>query len=106
MSKVTITLDVNKLKGLTTERTFNTREGEPVTVKELKFELVEVKEPKVIFSADKYDLVKTHFAAALQTKEQRDAKEPSLFIGEGITTVWKNSTTKPVEASNDDTFDF
>lgn len=65
-----------------------------------------MKEPKVIFSADKYDLVKTHFAAAIQTKEQRDAKEPSLFIGEGITTVWKNSTAKPVEVSNDDDFDF
>ena len=104
--KINVTLDVLKLKGLTTERTYKNRDGEDISIKELKFELVEVKEPKVIFSADKYDLVKTHFAAALQTKEQRDAKEPSLFIGEGITTVWKNSTAKPVEVSNDDDLDF
>lgn len=98
MSKIIVTLDTSKLKGLAKDRTFNTRDGQSVTVKELKFELVEVKEPKVTYSADKYDLVKTHFAAATQTKEQRDAKEPTVYIGEGITTVWKNDTPAVTEA--------
>jgi len=106
MSKITITLDTSKLKGLSKDRTFNTRDGQAVTVKELKFELVEVKEPKTIHSAEKYDLVKTHFAAALQTKEQRDANEPTLYIGEGITTVWKNDTPAVTESKDDDDFDF
>lgn len=98
MSKIIVTLDVNKLKGLAKDRTFNTRDGQPVTVKELKFELVEVKEPKITYSADKYDLVKTHFAAVPQTKEQRAANEPTVYIGEGITTVWKNDTPAVTEA--------
>lgn len=89
-NKITITLDTQKLKGIAKDRTYNNRNGEPVTVKELKFELVEVKEPKVTYSTDKYDLVKTHFAALPQTKEEREAKAETVFIGEGITTVWKN----------------
>ena len=92
-NKIQVVLDTAKLKGLSADRTFKNKEGQEVTIKELKFDLVEVKEPKVIFSTDKYDLVKTHFAAALQTKEQRTAKEPSTFIGDGITTVWKNEET-------------
>lgn len=96
-NKITITLDTAKLKGLAKDRTFTTKDGQ-VTVKELKFELVEVKEPKVTYSADKYDLVKTHFASLLQTKEERDAKAPTVYIGEGITTVWKNETPTVTEA--------
>lgn len=98
MAKMTITLDTAKLKGLTKERTFNTRDGEPVTVKELKLEVVEVKEPKVTYSTDKYDLVKTHFVSVPQTKEQRDAKEATIYVGEGITTVWKNEIPVVQEA--------
>lgn len=97
-NKIMITLDASKLKGLAKDRTYNNRSGEPVTVKELKFELVEVKEPKVTYSTDKYDLVKTHFAAIPQTKEERDAKADTVFIGEGTTTVWKNDTPVVQEA--------
>lgn len=98
-NKITITLDASKLKGLAKDRTYNNKNGESVTVKELKFELVEVKEPKVTYSTDKYELVKTHFAALLQTKEERDTKAETVFIGEGITTVWKNETPVVQEAT-------
>ena len=101
MAKIAITLDASKLKGLAKDRTYNNRNGEPVTVKELKFELVEVKEPKVTYSTDKYDLVKTHFAALPQTKEERDAKADTVFIGEGITTVWKNETVTEAKVITD-----
>lgn len=112
-NKIQVTLDTAKLKGLATERTYKNREGEEITIKELKFELVEVKEPKVTYSTDKYDLVKTHFAAAVQTKEEREAKAPAVYVGEGIVTVWKNSgqsdagavtapSTTPAPATQDD----
>ena len=97
-NKIQVTLDVAKLKGIAKDRSYQNRNGEQITVKELKFELVEVKEPKVTYSTDKYDLVKTHFAAALQTKEEREAKAPSNFIGEGITTVWRNEMPTVTEA--------
>ncbi|RTL01712.1 MAG: hypothetical protein EKK57_03840 [Proteobacteria bacterium] len=90
MQKIQVTLDVSKLKNQSIERTYKNRDGETVTVKELKFELVPVKEPKVIYDGEKHQMVKTHFAALVQTKEQRAAKEPSVFIGDGFTTVWKN----------------
>ena len=96
--KITITLDVSKLKGLTTERSYNNSQGEKVTVKELKFELVPVKQEKVIFSAEKYDLVKTHFACKTQTKEEREAKAETVFLGDGLTTRWKNETPTITEA--------
>ena len=107
--KIQVVLDTAKLKGLSTNRTWKNKDGEEITTKELKFELVEIKEPKIIFSADKYDLVKTHFAAALQTKEEREAKTPSVFIGDGITTVWKNdqstiSEAKVVKEDDEDIF--
>lgn len=95
-NKIQVTLDTAKLKGLATERTYKNREGEEITIKELKFELVEVKEPKVTYSTDKYDLVKTHFAAAVQTKEEREAKAPSNFIGDGFTVQWKNEAPATV----------
>lgn len=88
--KITVVLDANKLKGTAKERTFKNREGEQVTVKEIKLEVVPVKDTKTVYSTDKYDLVKTHFVALPQTTEERNQKKPTVFVGDGITTVWKN----------------
>jgi hypothetical protein len=33
---------------------------------------------------------KTHFACVVQTKEERDAKAPTIYIGEGFSTIWLN----------------
>ena len=49
---------------------------------------IEVKEPKTIFTSDKYRIDKTHFACVVQTKEQREAKADTVYVGEGFTTVW------------------
>ena len=90
MSKIQVTLDASKLRGLVANRSYQNKNGETVTVQEVKFELVAVKEPKVIFSKDNYEIQKTHFASVIQTKEEREAKAPTVYIGEGFTTVWKN----------------
>lgn len=99
MAKITVTLDAQKLRNLVSKRSYKNKEGQDVEVQEVKFELVEVKEPKTVFTADKYELVKTHFASAVQTREEREAKADTVFIGEGITTIWKNDSA-PVQQSN------
>jgi len=89
MSKITITLDATKLRNLVTKREFEAKDGTKMQVSEVKFELVEVKEPKIIHEGNAYKLAKTHFASVIQTKEEREAKAETIFIGEGITTIWE-----------------
>ena len=96
MSKIQITLDASKLRNLVANRSYQNKNGETVTVQEVKFELVPVKEAKNIFTADKYRIDKTHFASVIQTKEERDAKAPTVYIGEGFTTIWNNA--EPIQA--------
>ena len=92
MNKLQVTLDASKLRNLISKRTYKNKDGQSVEVQEVKFELVPVKEPKTIHTDPngKYKIDKTHFASVIQTKEQRDAKEPTIFIGDGFTTIWTN----------------
>lgn len=88
MSKITITLDATKLRNLVIKREFDAKDGTKMQVQEVRFELVEVKEPKTIHEGNGYKLQKTHFASVIQTKEEREAKAETIFIGEGVTTLW------------------
>lgn len=101
MSRIIITLDAAKLRQLVSKRTYKNKDGQEVEVQEVKFELVEVKEPKTVYTADKYELVKTHFAAKVQTKEEREAKADTVFLGDGITTVWNNDKENAPAVSNE-----
>ena len=107
MSKITITLDATKLRNLVTKREFDAKDGTKMQVQEVRFELVEVKDPKIIFEGSGYKLQKTHFASVIQTKEERESKAETIFIGEGITTIWEqkeqvfSSTTVTEEQSDD-----
>ena len=107
MSKITITLDATKLRNLVTKREFDAKDGTKMQVQEVRFELVEVKEPKIIFEGSGYKLQKTHFASVIQTKEERESKAETVFIGEGITTIWEQkeqvfSYTPVTEEQSDD----
>lgn len=88
MAEIQITLDASKLRNLVSNRAYKNKEGQDVQVQEIKFKLVEVKEPKTIFTSDKYKINKTHFACVIQTKEEREAKADTIYIGEGFTTIW------------------
>lgn len=92
MAKIQVTLDATKLRNLVSSRTYKNREGADVEVQEIKFELVEVKEAKSIYKADKYEIMKTHFCAVIQSKEEREQTADTIYIGEGFTTVWNNAT--------------
>ena len=53
-----------------------------------------LKEPKQIYEKDNMRIMKTHFACAIQTKEEREAKADTVYIGEGFTTVWGSDKTE------------
>lgn len=93
MAKIQVTLDATKLRNLVSKRTYQNKEGQQVEVQEVKFELVEVKEPKQIYEKDNMKIMKTHFASVIQTKEEREAKADTIYIGDGFTTFWNNSET-------------
>ena len=96
MSKIQVTLDATKLRNLVSKRTYQNKQGEQVETQEVKFELVPMKEEnqKIIFEKDNLQIVKTHFAVTIQTKEEREVKAPVNYIGEGFTQVWKNDVSK------------
>ena len=91
MAKIKVVLDASKIRPLIQNRTYKDKDGKDVTIQEVNFELVEVKEPKTIYEKDNMKIVKTHFASVIQTKEERDARAATVYIGEGFTTIWGNS---------------
>lgn len=99
MAKISVTLDASKLRTLVSKRSYQNKEGQQVEVQEVKFELIEVKEPKEIFKKDNMRIMKTHFASVIQTKEEREAKADTIYIGEGFTTFWNNAE-QPAQVFN------
>lgn len=86
--KLNITLDLSKInKDKITARTFTSKDGVEVTVKEYKIEAIPLKEPKLIKEGDGWNLIKTHFVVEAQTKEERTAQKKSVFVGEGLQFV-------------------
>lgn len=96
MQKIQITLEAQKLRNLISKRSYQNKEGQNVEVQEVKFDLIEMKpeSQKEVYNHDKFTLVKTHFAVAQQTKEEREAKADVIYIGEGITQFWKDEIPK------------
>ena len=88
MAKIQVTLDATKLRNLVSKREYQNKNGETVQLQEVKFELVEVKEKKEVYKKDNMRILKTHFASVIQTKEERESKADTIYIGEGYTTVW------------------
>lgn len=89
MEKITITIDVSKIdKNKIISRTWTDKEGNSRTVKELKLDIVPLRETKLLKDGDTYMLYKTHFVAEQSTQAERDAKAKSKIIGEG--TMFKN----------------
>jgi len=83
--KLSCTIDLTKIdKTRIVERKYTNKDGVEVTQKNYSFDVVELKEPKTIKETDRYTMKKTHFIAESQTKEERDAKKLSNFIGDVI----------------------
>lgn len=96
MQKISIKIDLSKIdKTKITERTYTNKEGKEVTVKELALDIVPLKEKKVIKEGDTWTMVKTHFVAEPQTKQERDNGQPSVILGDGIVFENKGESTPP-----------
>lgn len=108
MAKIQVTLDATKLRNLVSKRSYQNKQGETVQLQEVKFELIEVKEPKQIYEKDNMRIMKTHFASIIQTKEEREAKADTIYIGEGFTTIWGSDKSEvvhnatPIKEEDDD----
>lgn len=90
-NKIQVKIDVEKARELIQKRSYKNKEGKEVEVQEIVFEMIPIKEPKVIYDHEKFQLVKTHALAKIQTKEERDAKSPTEWInGDGVSQVWKS----------------
>lgn len=85
MEKISITIDLKKVdKTRITERTFTNAEGVEETEKNYSLDLIPLKQPKVIKEGPTWKMVKKYFLVQGQTKEERSAKAPSVFMGSGI----------------------
>jgi len=85
MKKITISLDVGKIsKDKILERTYKNKEGEEVKQKIYKFDLIELNDPKFVAQGDNWILKKTHFCTEPQSKEDKEAKKPINYVGEGL----------------------
>ena len=102
MSKINVTLDVSKIsKDKIVSRTFKNRDGEEVTVKEYKVELIELKAPKFVKEGEGWKMIKTHFVVEAQTKEERANKVDQNFIGDGFVFEEKSSPTNEFQQLRD-----
>jgi len=93
MKKAQITIDLSKIdKTKIIEREFTTKAGEVVKQKLYKLDLVPLKEPKFVKEGPTWLLEKVGFLAEPQTKEERDAKVPSVFLGD-VTSFREHNKT-------------
>lgn len=99
--KISLTIDVSKIdKTKIKERNFINKGGVEVTAKDYKIDVIPLKEPKVIKEGDTWRMVKTHFVAEPQTKEERDNGQPSNIIGDGI--VFEDKNAVPPQAKEEE----
>lgn len=91
-TKISVSIDADKARELLSSRSYKDKSGKEVSFKEIKFDLVEMKQDsqKVVYDHEKFQLVKTHFAVKQQTQEDRQNKVDVFYVGEGVSQVWKN----------------
>ena len=85
MERISIKIDVTKInKDKIVERHFTTKDGKDVAARELKLDIVPLKEPKLIKEGETWAMWKTHFVSIAQTDDERKNKAKSVIIGNGI----------------------
>jgi hypothetical protein len=66
------------------DKSYKNKDGVTVNEKIYKLDLVELKEKKLVTAGADWIMNKTHFLVEPQTKEQREKKEKSKFLGSGF----------------------
>lgn len=98
MNKITINIDVSKIKkSRIEERTFTKKDNTTGSKKEYKLDIVPLAEPKLIKEGDGWKMMKTHFVVESPTKEERANKVKTDILGEGI-TFFDTVATDPIQS--------
>ncbi len=93
--KISLTINVSKIdKSKIVKRNYKNKEGQEVTITEMKLDVIPLKEARVVKVTDDYTIFKTHFVAEQQTKEEKENKVKSNIIGDGIIFEKKFVETK------------
>ena len=102
MNKISITIDLGKLdKSRVVERKYTDRKtGEIKTVKELKLDIVPVREPKAVWQGQDSVMIKTHFVAHQRNEQEKMNNANSPIVGEGITFEPRQGGFLPGEPQN------
>ena len=93
--KISLTIDLSKIdKNRIINRTYTNSEGVEVTSKDYKIDVVPLNQDKrkVLKEGDTWRMVKTHFVCDTSTKEERENKTKTNFLGSGICFEDKNPT--------------
>ena len=93
--RIQITIDVSKIdKSRITEKRYM-KDGKEVVEKLLKLEVIPLKNERFVTEGDTWKLIKTHFVATAQTKEERANKVRGTILGDGI--VLRNKVDQGVD---------
>ena len=98
MQKQTLVLNVTKInKDKITTRSYTNNEGQEVEVKELKIDLVPLKQTKVIHEKDNRQLVKVGFATEPSVKNEAGEWVNGAILGDIVEWQDKPQTKKEVD---------
>jgi hypothetical protein len=93
-TKISITVDVKKLdKSRMVERTYKNKEGADVTVKDLKLDIIPLKEPRFVTEGAGWKLMKVAFITETPTQEEREAKTKMNIVGDGVQFEYSDAPT-------------
>lgn len=85
MKKLTLRIDLTKIdKTKIVDRIYNKQDGTSVIEKNYKFELVPLKEEKIVKSTDSYVLMKVAFLADPSVKNADGTKTNGNIIGDAL----------------------
>lgn len=92
MNKISLNIDVDKLDKKRFEvRSFKTKAGETVSVREMKLEVVPLKEVKTLSSGDTWELRKVGFVCEAPTRAERESKTKTSIVGDATQFIDKNA---------------
>ena len=85
MIKTSLTIDLNKVDMTkVVVKKYKNAVGQEVEVRELKLDLVQLKEPKFVKDFPNSVMKKVAFLVEPQTKQEREAKAKNVFVGDGF----------------------
>jgi hypothetical protein len=83
--KISITIDLTKInKNKIVERKYTNKDGQEITEKEYKIDVIPTNSPSIIKEEPTYTMIKKYFVAEAPTREEREQKVKTPILGDGI----------------------